>query len=84
MSHIKKMMNHKDCEWTCFSKKVLLAKQGGVDPMLSRNMRIAQILKSTSLKGRIIIENNNNNRVNYLGGREGQIGGLPQIPRNKF
>jgi len=78
------MISNNDCEWTCLKTKVLLAKQGSVDPMISRNMRISQLLKSSSFKGRTVIENNNNNRVNYLGGREGQSGGLPQIPRNKF
>ena len=82
MSRIAKIMSKPDCDLNCFQNKVLLARQGNIDPMISRNMRIAQLLKSSSLKGTTII--GNISRVNNLGGREGQFGGLPQIPRNKF
>lgn len=59
-------------------------KQGWNDPSQSENIRIANALTRT-LGGRITYGNYYNPvPINYLGGWEGQPGGLPRPLRNKF
>ena len=71
-----------DCN--CVQNKVLSIKQGYLDPNISEAQRISQILQS-SVGGRISFGNSNNaSLINNLGGIEGQSGGLPRPPRNKF
>ena len=61
-----------------------LIKQGWNDPSQTENNRISQILTGT-LGGRTTFGNFNRPvELNYLGGWEGQPGGLPKPPRNKF
>ena len=68
----------------CIENKVLHIKQGYLDPNISEAQRISQILQS-SLGGRTTFGNFNNPlNVNSLGGIEGQSGGIPRPPRNKF
>jgi hypothetical protein len=71
-------------ECNCIQNKVLSIKQGYLDPNISDAQRISQILQS-NLGGRITFGNTNNSSlINNLGGIEGQSGGLPRPPRNKF
>ena len=71
-------------ECNCIQNKVLSIKQGYLDPNISDAQRISQILQ-TSVGGRITFGNSNNALlINNLGGIEGQSGGLPRPPRNKF
>lgn len=71
-------------ECNCIQNKVLSIKQGYLDPNISDAQRISQILQS-NLGGRITFGNmNNSSLINNLGGIEGQSGGLPRPPRNKF
>jgi hypothetical protein len=71
-------------ECNCLQNKVLSIKQGYLDPNISDAQRISQILQ-TNIGGRITFGNSNNPlMVNSLGGIEGQSGGLPRPPRNKF
>jgi hypothetical protein len=59
-------------------------KQGWNDPSQTENNRISQILTGT-LGGRITYGNLYKPvTINYLGGWEGQPGGLPKPLRNKF
>jgi len=59
-------------------------KQGYNDPSQPENRRIAAILTGT-LGGRTTYGNINvPANINYLGGWEGQPGGLPRPMRNKF
>lgn len=68
----------------CIQNKVLHIKQGYLDPNVSDAQRISQILQ-TSIGGRTTFGNFNNPlNVNNLGGVEGQRGGIPRPPRNKF
>lgn len=68
----------------CIQQKANNIKQGWNDPSQTENMRISQILTGT-LGGRTTFGNPNNLLfVSYLGGREGQPGGLPRPPRNRF
>jgi len=71
-------------ECNCIENKVLSIKQGYVDPNISEAQRISNILQS-SIGGRIMFGNLNNPLpINELGGMEGQRGGIPRPPRNKF
>jgi hypothetical protein len=68
----------------CIQNKVLHIKQGYLDPNISDAQRISQILQS-NIGGRTTFGNFNNPlNVNTLGGIEGQSGGIPRPPRNKF
>ena len=68
----------------CIQQRANNIKQGWNDPSQTENIRIAQILTGT-LGGRITFGNSNNPvTVNYLGGWEGQPGGLPRPLRNRF
>lgn len=53
-------------------------------PRQSSNMRISQLLNTNNLGGTITFGNTNTNKINRLNGIEGQLGGLPSIPKNKF
>lgn len=59
-------------------------KQGWNDPSQTENTRISQILTGT-LGGKITFGNFYKPvTINYLGGWEGQPGGLPRPLRNRF
>ena len=59
-------------------------KQGWNDPSQTENKRISQILTGT-LGGKITFGNFYKPvTINYLGGWEGQPGGLPRPLRNRF
>lgn len=87
-SYTKKIINYQsvkdDYYCQCFVDKYNLAKQGFNDPMISNNMRIAQMLSRNS-RGRITFGDLGVARaINNLGGIEGQPGGMPRVLRNKF
>ncbi len=68
----------------CFQDKVNRAKQGYNDPTEPNAIRVSHLITS-SLGGRTTFGNPNTiNNLTYLGGSEGQSGGLPRPPRNKF
>ena len=68
----------------CIQQRANLIKQGWNNPSQTENNRISQILTGT-LGGRTTFGNFNRPvELNYLGGWEGQPGGLPKPPRNKF
>lgn len=70
------------CE--CFVDKVNKNSQGQYNnSSQSENMRVAQVV-NTHLGGRIMFGNRNDAYIQFLGGREGQSGGMPQVLRNKF
>ena len=70
------------CE--CFKDKVNRMKQGYNDPMQTNSERISQ-LTTNSLGGRTTFGNFNvPAKITYLGGIEGQPGGIPRILRNTF
>ena len=80
----KEVLPQNNGECNCIQNKVLSIKQGYLDPNISEAQRISQILQS-SVGGRISFGNSNNaSLINNLGGIEGQSGGLPRPPRNKF
>ena len=68
----------------CINPQANSVKQGWNDPSQTENNRIAQILTGT-LGGKITYGNFYKPvTINYLGGWEGQPGGSPRPPRNKF
>jgi len=68
----------------CIQQKANSIKQGWNDPSQTENTRISQALTGT-LGGKITFGNGNKPVViNYLGGTEGQSGGIPKPLRNKF
>jgi hypothetical protein len=68
----------------CIQEKANQIKQGWNTPLQTQNTRISQILTGT-LGGKTTFGNYNKPvTVNYLGGWEGQPGGLPRPLRNKF
>ena len=68
----------------CFKDKVNRIKQGYNDPSETSSQRISQ-LTTSSLGGRTTFGNfNTPAKITYLGGIEGQPGGIPRPPRNKF
>lgn len=70
------------CE--CFKDKVNRIKQGYNDPSETRSQRIAQLTTNT-LGGRTTFGNfNTPAKITYLGGIEGQPGGIPRPLRNQF
>jgi hypothetical protein len=71
-----------DCN--CSQNKVLETKQGYLDPNISNAQRISQLLQ-INIGGTTTFGNFNNPLpTNNLGGIEGQSGGIPRPPRNKF
>ena len=71
-----------DCN--CSQNKVLETKQGYLDPNISNAQRISQLLQ-INVGGRTTFGNFNNPLpTNNLGGIEGQSGGIPRPPRNRF
>jgi hypothetical protein len=68
----------------CFQDKVIKNKTGYNDPTQSNYIRVSQLLNISTLGGRTTFGNPNINYITYLGGTEGQPGGLPTPPRNKF
>jgi hypothetical protein len=80
----KEVLPNINGECNCIQNKVLNVKQGYLDPNINDTQRISQILQK-STGGRIMFGNFNNPLpINNLGGIEGQSGGLPRPPRNKF
>jgi len=70
------------CE--CFHDKVNRMKQGYNDPMQTNSERISQLATNT-LGGKTTFGNfNMPAKITYLGGIEGQPGGIPRPPRNRF
>ena len=70
------------CE--CFKDKVNRVKQGYNDPTQTNSTRIAD-LTINSLGGRTTFGNfNTPAKITYLGGIEGQPGGIPRPLRNTF
>ena len=76
----------KDCDLinNCFQDKVIQNKRGYNDPTQSNYIRVSHLLNASTLGGRTTFGNPNINYITYLGGSEGQNGGLPRPPRNKF
>jgi len=76
----------KECDFlnNCFQDKVINVKQAYNDPTQTNSIRISHLLNTPSLGGRTTFGNPNINYITYLGGSEGQSGGLPRPPRNKF
>jgi hypothetical protein len=80
----KEVLSETNGECNCLQNKVLSIKQGYLDPNISDAQRISQILQ-TNMGGRTTFGNSNSPLlINSLGGIEGQSGGLPRPPRNKF
>ena len=70
------------CE--CFQDKVNRMKQGYNDPSQTNSERITHLTTNT-LGGRTTFGNFNvPAKITYLGGIEGQPGGIPRPPRNTF
>jgi hypothetical protein len=70
------------CE--CFKDKVNRMKQGYNDPMQTNSERVAQLTTNT-LGGKTTFGNFNvPAKITYLGGIEGQPGGIPRPLRNTF
>jgi hypothetical protein len=68
----------------CIQPQFNKIKQGWNDPSQTQNTRIAQAVTGT-LGGKTTFGNFNKPvTINYLGGWEGQPGGLPRPLRNKF
>ena len=68
----------------CIQPRYNKAKQGWNDPSQTENTRITQAVTGT-LGGKTTFGNYNKPvTINYLGGWEGQPGGLPRPLRNKF
>ena len=68
----------------CFKEKVNKTKQGYNSPEETTAERISH-LSINALGGRTIFGNNNiPAKITYLGGIEGQPGGIPQPLRNRF
>lgn len=68
----------------CIQQRANEIKQGYNDPSQTENLRISQILTGT-LGGKTTFGNLNRPvTVNYMGGWEGQPGGMPKPPRNNF
>lgn len=68
----------------CIAPRHNPTKQGWNDPSQTENRRISQAITGT-LGGKITYGNFNKPvSINYLGGWEGQPGGLPRPLRNRF
>ena len=68
----------------CFKDKVNLMKQGYNDPSQTTSERVSQLTINT-LGGKTTFGNYNvPAKITYLGGIEGQPGGIPRPPRNRF
>jgi len=68
----------------CIQNKANLIKQGWNDPSQTQNQRVSRVVTGT-LGGKTTFGNLNRPvSVNYTGSWEGQPGGMPRPPRNKF
>ncbi len=68
----------------CIPEKVSNTNNGWNDSLQNKNIKISQMLSRT-LGGKFTFGDHNKPIVlNYLGGREGQPGGLPRPLRNNF
>jgi hypothetical protein len=78
------VLNESGDSCNCVRDKTLPIRQGYVDKNISDAQRISQILQN-SLGGRTTFGNFNSPlAINELGGIEGQNGGIPRPPRNRF
>lgn len=74
--------NEKAC--LCIEARANDIKQGFLDPQVSASIRTSQILLTNAYGGQVQFGNTDAaQRIHFLGGVEGQSGGLPQPPRNK-
>ena len=70
--------------WSCISTEYKQKSQSYNDSTLTENNRISRLLTGT-LGGKITYGSCNRPvKINYLGGWEGQPGGMPRQLRNKF
>jgi hypothetical protein len=83
-AQLRKLINHSGYFCKCFQDKVIRAKQAYNDPTQPNIIRVAHLLNTSTLGGRTTFGNPNRPPLTYLGGAEGQSGGLPRPPRNKF
>lgn len=84
-TQLRKLINKSGYFCECFQDKVIQNKRGYNDPTEPNIIRVAHLLDRSSLGGRTTFGNPNTiNNITYLGGAEGQPGGLPSAPRNKF
>ena len=68
----------------CFKEKVNKTQQGYNNPFQTTSERISQLSINT-LGGKTVFGNYNiPAKITYLGGIEGQPGGIPRPPRNNF
>ncbi len=68
----------------CIQQRTNNIKQGWNDPSETQNNRVSRIITG-SLGGRTTFGNvNTYDPIHYLGGWEGQPGGMPRPLRNKF
>ena len=68
----------------CFKEKVNKTKQGYNNPSQTTATRFSQ-LTTNALGGKTTFGNYNiPAKITYLGGIEGQPGGIPRPPRNQF
>jgi hypothetical protein len=68
----------------CIPEKFSNINNGWNNPFQNKNIIVSQMLSRT-LGGKLTFGDHNNPVVlNYLGGKEGQPGGLPKPLRNKF
>ena len=82
--HTSEIINNADKTFCGCQPQANKIKQGWNDPSQTENKRISQILTGT-LGGKITFGNFYKPvTINYLGGWEGQPGGLPRPLRNRF
>ena len=82
--HTSENINNADKTFCGCQPQANKIKQGWNDPSQTENKRISQILTGT-LGGKITYGNFYKPvTINYLGGWEGQPGGLPRPLRNRF
>jgi hypothetical protein len=79
-----KFVGDNDYFCNCFKDKVNRAKQGYNDPSQTNSSRVSELTTNT-LGGRTTFGNYNTPaKITYLGGIEGQPGGIPRPLRNSF
>lgn len=83
-AHLRKLINRPNYFCECFQDKVIQINKGYNDPTQPNAIRVSHLLNTSTLGGRTTFGNPNMTPITYLGGSEGQSGGLPRPPRNKF
>lgn len=82
--YITPIQGENDYFCQCIQQRANEIKQGYNDPSQTEYQRVSQILTGT-LGGKTTFGNLNRPvTVNYMGGWEGQPGGMPRVPRNYF